>query len=693
MTVLDRGVVRRTLPWVWTGSILLSALPVTLSAGHRGLLDPQIVLQVVFALGYAVLGLVIATQQPGNGVAWILLVVSTGIVFNGASAVTLYEPSSSESVWRVLAIVWSNGGYFIAFIIPLILLLYVFPTGHFLMPRWSWAGWVAAIASATVVFAEGFASEVALDGETATIPNPLGFHTIGGTDDGLVGLVLGVCLLALTAAGPIAMVVRYRRSPRVVRLQIKLVLVAMAFIPLLLLTGTLMSDSWVNTVAFLGAVTAVPIAITVAIVRHNLFDIDVVVSRSLTFGVLAAFIGGVYVGIVVGVGAMFDQSDGSNVGLSIAATAVVALVFQPVRGRVERWANRAVYGERATPYEVLAQFSRRSAEVPDDELLARIPHLIVDGTGASRAALWVRSEDGFSTASSWPETEAIGTLPGHDVFTDPDADYSVSVFHDGELLGGISLVKARGETIAPTEEELLANLAGGMGLALRNTQLTARLRQQVLDLTRSRDRIVSAADQARRSLEHDLDSGPQQQLVAVKVKLGPTRVLAEKAGAEKTAKILADIEAQAGEAIQAIRDFAGGIYPPLLEAEGLGVALGQQTRRAALPILVHADQIGRYPREVEAAVYFTVLEALQNTAKYADASSAEVTLTDQNGAVLFEVRDDGRGFDPDAAKAGAGLNGIDDRMDSVGGLWRIESKPGSGTILSGSVPVNEKANA
>ncbi|MDH5372365.1 MAG: hypothetical protein OEX97_05430, partial [Acidimicrobiia bacterium] len=329
----------------------------------------------------------------------------------------------------------------------------------------------------------------------------------------------------------------------------------------------------------------------------------------------------------------------------------------------------------------------------DEELLARIPHLIVDGTGASRAALWVRSEDGFSTASSWPETEAIGTLPAHDVFTDPDADYSVSVFHDGELLGGISLVKARGETIAPTEEELLANLAGGMGLALRNTQLTARLRQQVLDLTRSRDRIVSAADQARRSLEHDLDSGPQQQLVAVKVKLGPTRVLAEKAGAEKTAKILADIEAQAGEAIQAIRDFAGGIYPPLLEAEGLGVALGQQTRRAALPILVHADQIGRYPREVEAAVYFTVLEALQNTAKYADASSAEVTLTDQNGAVFFEVRDDGRGFDPNAARAGAGLNGIDDRMDSVGGLWRIESKPGSGTILSGSVPVNEKANA
>ena len=267
----------------------------------------------------------------------------------------------------------------------------------------------------------------------------------------------------------------------------------------------------------------------------------------------------------------------------------------------------------------------------------------------------------------------------------------MSVFHDGELLGGISLTKGRGESITPTEEELLANLAGGLGLALRNTQLTEQLRKQVRDLKRSRDRIVSAADQARRSLEHDLDSGPQQQLVAVKVKLGPTRVLAEKSGAVKTAQILADIEAQAGDAIQAVRDFAAGIYPPLLGAEGLAVALGHQTRRAALPIAVHSNGIGRYPRDVEAAVYFTVLEALQNTAKYADASGAEVSLSERNGDLLFEVRDDGRGFDTGAVRPGIGLNGIADRIDTVGGAWRITSYPGTGTVVSGSVPVREPA--
>ncbi len=153
-------------------------------------------------------------------------------------------------------------------------------------------------------------------------------------------------------------------------------------------------------------------------------------------------------------------------------------------------------------------------------------------------------------------------------------------------------------------------------------RLTGDLRRQVAELEASRERVLAASDDARRRLENDLDSGPQQQLVALKVKLGPTRRLAERAGAEKTAALLTQLEREAGDAIQAVRDFAGGIYPPLLEAEGLVVAIGQQARTAAIPVEVHSDGIERYPREVEAAVYFSVLEALQNTAKYAEASSA-----------------------------------------------------------------------
>jgi signal transduction histidine kinase len=488
---------------------------------------------------------------------------------------------------------------------------------------------------------------------------------------------------------------RYRRSEGEERLQLKWVVAAGVFFALTVLTvmvvsGNAKADGWVEVLLSFGLMS-IPIAMGIAILKYRLYDIDVVISRSLTYGVLAVFIGVVYVWIVVGIGEILGQGDSANVGLSILATALVAFAFQPVRRRVERWANRLVYGERATPYEVLARFSQRAAEMSDEDLLGRIPRLIVDGTRASGAALWVKSGTSFHTAAVWPKSDTTRRIDIADIFEDPDADYSLSVLHDGELLGGISLVNERGETITPAEEELLANLADGMGLALRNTQLTAELRRQVKDLKRSRDRVVSAADEARRSLEHDLDSGPQQQLVAVKVKLGPTRMLAERAGAEKTAKVLADIEEQTGDAIAAIREFAAGIYPPLLGAEGLAVALGQQAQNAALPVTLDAESIGRYPRDVEAAVYFIVLEALQNTAKYAGASTAEVSLFEQNGNLRFKISDDGAGFDKGRISNGAGLNGISDRMDTVGGSWSIESSPGSGTKVEGTVPVKDPA--
>ncbi len=649
---------------------------------------------------FGVLGVVIMSKQPGNRIGQLLLLIGGGLasevilggvldLLNGGTLDITVEPATLSPL--LFARLWVNNWTWVTAIFPIFLLLYVFPTGNLPSRRWIWAPRVMIVMAVIMLGLGAFSSNIGPVNEAWFVPNPIGFIELSTIN--LILVPWSATLVALAAGGVAAMVLRYRRASYVERNQIKLVLLAVAFFGAIY--GMEVSVfSWTNEPTLAGlllpvAVAGIPVSITIAILRHRLFDIDVIISRSLAYGTLAVFIGAVYVGMVVGIGELLDQR--GSVGLSIAATSLVALAFQPVRVRVERLANRLVYGERATPYEVLALFSRQSAEESDEELLARIPRLMVDGTGASAAALWVRSDAGFRVASTWP-ADAVGrVLDAGATFTDPAADYSMSVFHDGELLGGISLTKGRGESITPTEEELLANLAGGLGLALRNTQLTEQLRKQVRDLKRSRDRIVSAADQARRSLEHDLDSGPQQQLVAVKVKLGPTRVLAEKSGAVKTAQILADIEAQAGDAIQAVRDFAAGIYPPLLGAEGLAVALGHQTRRAALPIAVHSNGIGRYPRDVEAAVYFTVLEALQNTAKYADASGAEVSLSERNGDLLFEVRDDGRGFDTGAVRPGIGLNGIADRIDTVGGAWRITSYPGTGTVVSGSVPVREPA--
>ena len=645
---------------------------------------------------FGALGVVIMSKQRGNQIGHLLLLIGVGLGLNGVffdllGGGSLDLTTAPSALTPALFIrLWVENWSWVAAIFPIFLLLYVFPTGSLPSRRWIWAPRLMVAMAAIMIGMAAFSPEIGPINEEWLIPNPVGF--IG---PGVIDLILGpwaACLFALAAGGVAAMVLRYRRGTHEEKSQFKLVLLAVAVFGAVYLME-LTVFSWAASSSLTGllmpiAVGGIPVSITIAILRYRLFDIDVIISRSLAYGSLAVFIGAVYVGMVVGIGELLDQR--GSAGLSIAATSLVALAFQPMRVRVERFANRLVYGERATPYEVLAQFSRQSAEESDEELLARIPRLMVGGTGASAAALWVRAGDGFRAASTWPADVAGRVLEGGAVFTDPEADFSLPVFHDQELLGGLSLTKGRGETITPAEAELLANLAGGLGLALRNTMLTAQLRQQVKDLKRSRDRIVNAADEARRSLEHDLDSGPQQQLVAVKVKLGPTRVLAEKAGASQTARILTDIEAQAGDAIRAVREFAAGIYPPLLGAEGLAVALGHEVRRAALPIAVHADGIGRYPREVEAAVYFTVLEALQNTAKHADASAAEVNLTEHNGDLLFEVRDDGRGFDTAGLRAGIGLSGSVDRLDTVGGSWSITSQLGSGTVVSGLIPVREK---
>ncbi len=499
--------------------------------------------------------------------------------------------------------------------------------------------------------------------------------------------IVGYFLFGYFAAGKL--ILKGRRGEPIERQQVGWIAVALIANVTILIANASFKPLGTDDRAFLlidsVAVTLIPLAVGVAIMRYRLYEIDRIISRSVTYGALAIFIGGVYVAIVVGLGELVGGDTGF--GLSIAATVLVAIAFQPVRQWVDRWANRLVYGERATPHEILVQFSHRSSELSDEELMERVPQLVVDGTGATRASLWVRSGDGFRTASTWPTHADARFLDGVDEFVDPEADRSLPVFHDGELFGGLSLTKEDGESVAPAEAALLADLAAGLGLALRNTRLTVQLRRQVAELEASRERVLAAADAARRELENTLDSGPQQQLVALKVKLGPTRKRAEQLGAMKTAALLTQLEAQAGDAIAAIREFAGGIYPPLLEAEGLAVAIAQQARNAALPVSVRGDGITRYPREVESAVYFTVLEALQNVMKYANASSVIITLTPTNDTLTFEVTDDGDGFDTASIIPGAGLKGIADRLDTVGGIVSIESSPGAGTTVTGSVPI------
>ncbi|MEA3077319.1 MAG: hypothetical protein QOF60_2227 [Actinomycetota bacterium] len=437
----------------------------------------------------------------------------------------------------------------------------------------------------------------------------------------------------------------------------------------------------------------IPIALFIGILRYRLWDIDKVISRTLVYSVLAGFVSAVYVGVVVGIGSLFGQTNTGNLGLSIVATGVVAVAFQPVKERVQRFANRLVYGKRATPYEVLSEFSERVAETPaTDELVARMARILAEGTGARRADVWLKVGSELRPAASWPfdaEPPRPLAIDGLEIPWIEGVSTAVAVRHQGELFGALTVTKPANESLTPTEEKLVADLGRQAGLVLRNVQLTADLLARLAELRASRQRLIAAQDEARRRLERNLHDGAQQQLVALKVQLSLAEGLVEDLGpaGEPFLLMLGELKSQMGDALENLRDLARGIYPPLLAAEGLPSALASQARKASVAVDVQARDVGRYDQDAESAVYFCVLEALQNISKYASATSVVLRLHEADGELSFEVKDDGVGFDVASTPGGAGVQNMADRLEALDGSLEIRSSVGSGTSVIGRLPV------
>jgi signal transduction histidine kinase len=416
----------------------------------------------------------------------------------------------------------------------------------------------------------------------------------------------------------------------------------------------------------------------------KIHDIDAVTNKAIVFGALAAFITGVYVAIVVGFGEAIGTSAKPNLGLSILATALVALAYRPARARIQRLANRIVYGPRATPYEVLARFSDRVAGTyASEDVLAGMARILAEGTGAGRASVWLRLGGDLRPAASWPAGDIAA----------PDSDRTVQVSHHGEVLGALSVGKPSGEAFTPTEDKLLEDLASQAGQVLRNVLLTEELRVRLdeistkaAELRASRQRIVAAQDEERRRLERNVHDGAQQHLVALAVKLRLARNLVSK-DAARSKVLLIELRAEAAEALETLRALARGIYPPLLAEGGLPAALTAQSRKVGVHTSIESDSVGRYPSEIEAAVYFCCLEALQNVAKHASALAAMVKLHESPGGLQFTVTDDGVGFDPEAVRPGVGLQNMRDRVEALGGRLEVTSVAGVGTSVSGWVPL------
>jgi signal transduction histidine kinase len=433
----------------------------------------------------------------------------------------------------------------------------------------------------------------------------------------------------------------------------------------------------------------IPISIGIAVLRHRLYDINVVIRKAVVVAAIAIFFTAVYAAIVGGIGALVQSR--ATTTLSFAAAAVVAALFQPVLGKARRIADRVVYGRRATPYELLAEFSDRVAETyADDDVLPRMARVVGEGIGASRADVWLKVDDRLRVSASWP-ADADRPPPvalGHDGLPSlPEADAAFAVEHQGELLGALAVAMPASDPMDDAKSRLVADLASQAGLVLRNVRLAEDLRARFEDLKAAQKRIVTAQDEARRRLERNIHDGAQQQLVALSVKLRLAQGLVA-TDPSRAEVMLGDLQAETQSTLEDLRNLARGIYPPLLADQGIVVALESQARKAALPVAVTAASgVGRYPQEAEAAAYFCSLEALQNTAKYAGASHADIRLGDEEGALTFEVADDGVGFDPASTTFGTGLQGMADRLAALDGTLEVRSVPGVGTTVVGRIPV------
>ena len=653
-------------------------------AGAGGVLF--VTIQSVMAAAFAVLGAVVVSRQPRNPVGWLLVLIGFFFVYIAATnELYLQVVLTTDDPAGVFAyLMWPGTWAWLLCMVPAATLLpQLFPTGRPLTPRWRVLVWltVAAIAMSFV----GSAFKIGkLDGAEA-VDNPL---SIDLPVIAIIGGIGGICLVPALLGSFASLILRFHRSSGAERQQIKWVASAALLLPIAATGLGLGSDAGWPLVLI--AMLVVAIAVTVAMLRYRLYDIDVVINKAVVFTLLAGFITAVYAGVVVGLGRLLPVGE-DNLGLAIMATALVAVAFEPVRVRVQHWANRLVYGQRATPYEALAAMTGRIGEATSPtSALSEAARLLAEGTGAAESVVWV-AEGGVlvprAVAGDAAGTPAPMPLDGEAV---PERAGALmqAVRHEGDLVGALSLTKRPGEGASSADRRLLEDLAGQASMLLANTRLRSRLGDRLEELRTSRQRMLVAQDRARHALERDLHDGAQQELVALKVKLGLARTIATRESAPGVADRLADAAGIADQAVDTLRDVARGIYPPLLESEGLAAALSAQARSSDLAVTVLDRTDMRYSRDIEATAFFCVREAVRNATAHANADHAHVELIGSSTSLTAIVSDDGTGFDPEVTPHGDGLTHMHDRADAAGGSLDVESQLGHGTTVTLTLPAS-----
>ncbi|HEX7354639.1 MAG TPA: GAF domain-containing sensor histidine kinase [Mycobacteriales bacterium] len=614
-------------------------------------------------LTLAVPAYLIATRRPANPVGWLLCAacLTEALCAAGREYLVFGLLGGHAPGWLWTG--WFTDSLYIPAIVTLPLTLMLFPDGRAVSPRFRALVPVLCLAGAV-----GWASYL-FTADTAQVrghqlANPAGHLLPQALVTGAFAVAMPVLTLGLAAAVA-ALVVRYRRAEGEARDQVKWVAWAGSLAAVEVATEFIPGNPFasVTSVATDGLLAS---AIAVAILRHRVLDVDVVINRTLVFVLLTAVVVGGYVGFVAAFAAAMGEP--MHFGAGLLATALLALLFAPLRHRLQLLVDRAMYGERRNPYGVMTRLGASlEPRAPRAELA-----VVVDTVTRALKLPYVAivGPDGSVLAASGAARGATTAQP---------------LVYQGRVLGELR-VQARTPAgrFGRHEQQLLTNVGRQVAIAVHAVQLSS-------DLQESRRRLVTAKEEERRRLRRDLHDGLGPQLAAVGLQLDAARSLVA-VEPDRAADSLATMKSEIRSMIEDVRRLVYELRPPALDELGLVGAMRDCGARLEPPsgLLIEVCAAGRLPSlpaAVEVAAYRIVSEALTNTVRHAAASRCEVELRVEDGALVVCVRDDGTGLRP-GWRAGVGTQSMAERAAEIGGTFRLAPGPdGCGTVASARLPI------
>lgn len=626
------------------------------------------------ALTFTSVGSFVAARRPRNAVGWLLAlcgVFAAAQALTATYAVTLLSTDPSRAALVAWLTQWLWIPTFAAFVEGLLL----FPDGAPLSPRWRRVVNVVAVGAVAVAVTAALSprGEFFRPAPLAAVgPGPLVAAGAFGAFLANAAPAVPVFVLSCLALVLAALIARYRRGDAIARAQLKWVAYA---------AGLVLGTVAVNPIVMLAfgidaplglALLAVPIAIGIAILRYRLFDIDLLISRTLSYAALSGIVVALYLVTVTSLGALLRRPEDPLV--SAGAALLVAVAFNPVRVRVQRAVDHLVYGQRADPYAVVAELGRRvGAALDPDSVLPTIARTVGDSLRLPYVAIELNAGDGERiVASHGRPRDPVIRLP---------------LVYQQETVGHLLVSPRPGEArLGRQDLDVLDGLGRQAGVAAHGVRVAAELR-------RARERLVIAHEEERRRLLRDLHDELGPRLASHTLLVDAARAALTR-DPKRADALLADLAQETSRSLEEVRRIARGLRPPALDELGLPDALrdaAEQCASSQLAIEVDVTDVDSTPTAVETAAYHVAREALANVLRHADARWCAVRLhRDERGALVLEVEDDGKGIVL-GTLPGVGFESMRERPVEVGGHCVIADRPGGGTRVTAVFPAGRTA--